>query len=352
MERTEGNVSIRLKLKWALTILIVAILAIIGYYSYSLYSFANRIHTAPGESRLSPSNGGDNAQSDAYHPPKWEGKERVNILLLGGDSRGLGKNEAPRADTLIVASIDPVTKEGALLSILRDTYVKIPGYGEERINASLALGGPELAMKTVSELLDLPIQYYIYTDFQGFIALIDAIGGIDFYVEKDMKYSDSADGHQYDIDLKEGMQRLDGSKALQYVRFRHDALSDYARTERQRNFLMALAEKMQSSSSLIKLPRILSAVDPYIETNLTVTDMLKLGSLAFEAKTNTLQSIQIPPRELLQEKTIRGASVIAVNSDKLHNYLKDKLEKSGESESGTDLQDEQNGSHHVTAGNR
>ncbi|MCZ8512506.1 LCP family protein [Paenibacillus filicis] len=318
--------------KWFFIALLLLVLAAAGYYTYGFLRFANNIQSHPYSSKIgtgltAKQTGTGSAYSgQAYLPPKWEGKQRVNVLILGGDSRGLKKNEIPRSDSMMVASIDPVTKKAYLFSILRDTYVKIPGQGEERINTALSTGGPNLAMKTVGDLLGIPIQYYVYTDFKGFIALVDAIGGIDLDVEKDMKYTDAEDGHEYDINLKKGMQHLDGKTALQYVRFRHDALSDFARTERQRKFLQAVAEKMQSTSSLIRLPRILNSIDPYIETNLATTDMLKLGSLAYEAKTEGMVSQQVPPQELLIEKRVGGADVIGVNKDKLQAFVQALLE--------------------------
>jgi len=310
-------------------VLSILVVAVIGYYGYSFYSFADHINKSPGESRFGKlraaplsAPGGKGKGSEDLTPPKWEGKERVNILLLGGDSRGLKETEIPRSDTLMVASIDPVTKKSYLFSILRDTYVKIPNYGMDRINTAIATGGPELAMKTVSNLLGIPIQYYVYTDFKGFIALVDAVGGVEIDVEKNMKYSDSEDGHEYDINLRKGLQHLDGRTALQYVRFRHDALSDFARTERQRKFMQALAQELQSTSSILKLPRILQGIDPHIETNLTVTQMLKLGSLGFEVKTSGMVSQQIPPTELVEEKRVGGAEVIGVNPSKLQTYIR------------------------------
>jgi LCP family protein required for cell wall assembly len=316
-----------INMKKILLVIVLLLLAGIGYYTYIFLNFANHIQSKPQDSKIgsittkSTSNVGE-----TYLPPKWEGKQRVNVLLLGGDSRGMKKNEVPRSDSLIVASIDPVTKKAYLFSIMRDTYVKIPGSGEDRINSALAIGGPNLAMKTVSDLLGIPIQYYVYTDFKGFIALVDSLDGIDIDVEKDMKYSDSEDGHEYDINLKKGYQHLDGKMALQYVRFRHDALSDFARTERQRIFLQAVVNKMQSSSSIIRIPRILSSIDPYIETNLSTTDMLKLGSLGYEAKTAGMVSQQIPPSELLIEKKVGGADVISVNRDKLQLFIQALLD--------------------------
>jgi LCP family protein required for cell wall assembly len=314
------------KLKWILLVFGLVILGAGSYYAYSFYSFANHISSDNQAGGKVFTNQAVKEVGKAYEPPKWEGKQRVNILLLGGDSRGMKQNELPRSDSIMVASIDPVTKKAQLFSILRDTYVKIPSSGEDRINSAITIGGPNLAMKTVSDLLGIPIQYYVYTDFKGFIALVDAIDGIDIDVEKNMKYSDSEDDHVYDINLKKGMQHLDGKTALQYVRFRHDALSDYARTERQRKFLQTVAAKMQTTSSIVKLPRVLNAIDPYIETNLSITNMLKLAQLGYEAKAEGIVSSQLPPNELLEEKTIRGASVITVDKNKLQLYVQDLFE--------------------------
>jgi polyisoprenyl-teichoic acid--peptidoglycan teichoic acid transferase len=364
--------------RYIMILICFAFVGVIGYYGYSLYQFGQHIQKTDHKSlfhaleqRLEAhaanpdgsgnvksnsygvpeqSSGGESGESDDrddsrgstskklamdwYVPPKWEGKERVNILLLGGDSRGLAKDEAPRSDSIVVVSMDPVSKQMNLFSILRDTYVDIPGYGKNRINSALAYGGPALAMKTVSTLLDIPVQYYVYTDFLGFIALVDAVGGIDIDVEKNMRYSDSEDGPEYDIRLKKGYQHLDGKTALQYVRFRHDAMADYARAERQRKFLKALAVKLQSTSSLFKLPRILSSVDPYIETNMTVTQMLRLGALSFDLKTESMETLQLPPTHLLKQQRIHGAAVLGVDKSALRRYVKEKLNSVKEDDDG------------------
>jgi len=311
--------------------LVPAILAagVFIWYSVSVYNKIDGLKKAEGESlfqKFEP--------VKEQEPPKWEGTDRVNILLLGGDSRGQSKNEPPRSDSLMLASFDPVTKKASLFSILRDTYVKIPEHGSDRINSALALGGPNLSMKTVSDLLGIPVQYYVYVDFEGFIALIDKVGGIDFEVEKNMKYSDSADDHVYDIDLKKGEQHLDGKTALQYVRFRHDAMSDFSRTERQRNFLKAVATKLQTTTSLIKLPDIIESISPYIETNLSANDILKLASLGYN--TTVTGSEQLPPMELVEERKVRGASVLAVrDEDELKQFVQDTFNKTDASPAAT-----------------
>lgn len=320
--------------KTALVTVVVLTLGVVGYYGYSIWNFAKDDGESSRFAQFDPPKTGDanapKTEKVDFEPQKWEGTERVNILLLGGDSRGLAKNEIPRSDTMMIASIDPVTKKAALFSLLRDTYVRIPGHGRERLNAAIVYGGPKLAMQTVSELTGLDIQYYVYTDFEGFVHLIDEIGGIEFEVEKDMRYTSRADGPEYDINLKKGLQHMDGRTALQYVRFRHDALSDYARTERQRNFMTAVAKKLQSTTSIIRLPRILAAIDPYIETNLNVTEMVKLGALGYETVSKSVAGIQLPPTNLLREETIGGASVITVDVDSLHKFIEEELAKTVE----------------------
>ena len=138
---------------------------------------------------------------------------KLNILLVGYDS---SINGPPRADTIIVASIDLKTKEIGLLSIPRDTRINIPGYGMNRINASHAFGGVELTASTLEDYLDVPIEYYVETDFYGFGGIIDAIGGVEINIKEPLQYVDNAGGLY--IDLPAGNQRLNGEEALQYVR--------------------------------------------------------------------------------------------------------------------------------------
>jgi LCP family protein required for cell wall assembly len=318
---------LRKSLKWIAVAFAAIVICTIGYYGYAFYDFGVDIHeNNKKEENLPPAvSPQPTSQQEVYTPPKWEGKERVNILLLGGDSRSVLKNTTPRSDTMMLVSVDPVTKKAHLFSILRDTYVKIPGYGEDRINTAYTKGGAKLAMQTVGQLLGIDIQYYVYTDFQGFVALVDAIGGVEIDVEKNMVYRDSHEP-ELDINLKKGLQVLDGKQALQYVRFRHDALSDYSRTERQRKCMLAVAKKMQTTSSILRLPSILNKMDPYITTNLTVSDMLKLGALGFDVRAEGIESVQVPPSNLLTEANIGGASVLTVNPKRLQQFVADTLE--------------------------
>jgi LCP family protein required for cell wall assembly len=305
-------------LRLVLAILIVAVISYAVYYFTSIY---NGLEGLQKKGEDSPFSQVQQVDAAAPEPPKWEGTELVSILIMGVDGRGLSEGEIPRSDSMMVVTLDPLQKKIHLFSILRDTYVDIPGFRSDRINSAITHGS-NTAMSTISDLLGIPIQYYVYTDFQGFIKLVDSIGGIDFYVEKDMKYSSKADKHEYDIDLKEGQQHLDGDMALQYVRFRHDALSDFTRTGRQRAFLKTVADKMISTTSIMKLPTILEDVTPFVDTNLSTNDMWKLANIGYQS--TMAGSEQIPPMDMLAEETIGGASVITVRDlDKLQQFVQD-----------------------------
>lgn len=303
--------------------MIVGVFFLVSYgvnEAVNIYQALGKLEKAPEESRFA-----EVEDKETKEPPKWTGKERVNILFLGGDARGLEENQIARSDSMLVASIDPVTKKAHLISLLRDTYVPIPGHGKGRINTAITLGGAKLAMQTAGDLLGLDIQYYVYAEFEGFKALVDAMGGIEFEVEKNMRYTDNADGNRYDIDLKKGLQMLDGDKALQYVRFRHDALSDFTRTERQRNFMMAVAKELQSTGNLLRISSIVESITPFIETNMSVSDMLKLSQLGLGM--TIAGSIQAPPMELVYDQRVGGAAVIGIRSEKqLIEYVAQALE--------------------------
>jgi polyisoprenyl-teichoic acid--peptidoglycan teichoic acid transferase len=306
---------------WTLITIGVVLLSIVGYYGFSVFRFLHAIHT--------PQDG-----SVAQAAPAWTGTDRVNILLLGVDNRN--NDPHPRSDSMVVVSIDPVTKTARMFSVMRDTWYKIPGYGFEKINAAYSLGGPDLAMQTVSNFLQIPIHYYVKTDFQGFEKLVDAVGGVKIDVEKDMDYPD--DG-VYDILLHKGEQVLDGKHALMYVRFRHDAMGDFARTERQRKFLTALAEKLKTPGALVKLPSILETIRPYVDTNMQIDDMIKLGSLVADVNMSDMKSMQIPPTDaMVINDNMNGMSVLIPDVYKCRVAVHDLLGMTDVVEKPTDDQ--------------
>ncbi|UFJ40920.1 LCP family protein [Brevibacillus humidisoli] len=309
--------------------LLLFLAAAVGYYVYAFVTFASDIQQPHIVKDQSPD------KPNKSEIPVWGGKERVNILLMGVDSRERSLDEMPRSDTMLVVSIDPASKTYSLFSVLRDTYVEIPGYGSSRINAALSHGGPSLAMQTISNFTGLPIDYYVITDFEGFKGLVDAVGGVEFEVEKDMYYRDPADKGKYDINLKKGLQHLDGEKALQYVRFRHDAMSDYTRTERQRKFLSALADKMKRGATVLQLPDILESMRPYVQTNLSSLDMVKLAALGLTLDGAGAEGHQLPQPGAFREAN-RGGSVLLPSVERVQTYVQDVLSKSAEQSPKTD----------------
>jgi len=203
---------------------------------------------------------------------------RVNLLLIGVDVTLNNRRQVvnvARADTLLLLSFDPQRNRVSGLSIPRDTRAVIPGVGETKINAAFAFGGPSLTVKTVEQLLGVPIHYYVKLGPNSFIRIIDAIGGVEVDVERDMKYTDRWAG--LFIDLKKGRQVLTGEQAMWYARFRHEALGDIARVERQQKLLLALFHKLTSPAAVLAAPQLLRAVVENTQTNLSMTELITLG---------------------------------------------------------------------------
>lgn len=196
-----------------------------------------------------------------------------NILVLGVDRRS---GDTGRSDTLFVTMLDTSRNQAALLSIPRDTLVSIPGHGWDKVNHAYAYGGHELSRKTVENFLGIPISNYVLVDFQGFIKLVDAIGGVDIDVEKSMQYTDPYDGENgLVINLQPGKQHMDGTTAIQYVRYR-DEEGDIGRVARQQKFMKAVFAKLRSASLLTRSPEIAHTLYQSIDTDLSAGDLASL----------------------------------------------------------------------------
>lgn len=211
-------------------------------------------------------------------PDDGDINERMNVVLLGIDAQE--GETTTRADSLLFVSADPKQQQVAILSIPRDTRVQVPGHGWDKINSATVYGGPELARKVVSGLLGVPVDYYVMTNFEGFRDIVDVLGGVTIDVERRMYYRDPMASPPLLIDLQAGVQRLDGDKALQYVRYRSDGQGDITRTQRQQKFLKALAEEMMKPRNIVKLPKLVPKIDDCVDTNLSVREMLRWAALA------------------------------------------------------------------------
>ncbi|NQT30534.1 MAG: LCP family protein [Candidatus Saganbacteria bacterium] len=204
----------------------------------------------------------------------------INILILGTDTtfdrvtRKPMPNLSGRADSLVLVHVDPIASKINALSIPRDTYVAIPGYRPQKINASNAYGGIDLTQQTVSKLTGQKIDYYVEIKPSAITQVVDLLGGITIYVEKNMRYSDRA--QNLDINLKKGLQKLSGKEAHDYIRFRSDYQGDIGRVRRQQNFLKALSTSITSPANIIKAPFILRSGLREVKTNLPVGTTFRL----------------------------------------------------------------------------
>ena len=243
--------------------------------------------------------------------PAFGGRDRVTILALGVDnSEGRGL-----ADTLIALVVWPKIGEIAALSIPRDSRVVIPGVGNRRINASHAYGGLPLTVETVEMLLGIPFDYYIEVNVSGLADLVDAIGGIDVEVEKRMHYRDRSQNLL--IDLQPGLQHLTGEQAVGYVRFRHDAMGDLGRIERQRKFLRLVAGELLSPANVRRLPRLADTFVETVETNLTVRDILSLKKIIEQVGPDAIRMASLPARP----RMIDGQSVLELDADEVQQTV-------------------------------
>lgn len=197
------------------------------------------------------------------------------------------------SDTVLLFRFDPDKQKLTLLSIPRDTKVYVEGRGINKVNFANYAGGPSLAATTISQLLGgVVIDRYVRVNLQGIEKLIDALGGVTVYVPKDMKYVDFSQ-HLY-IDLKQGMQHLDGAKALQFLRFRHDRLGDIGRVQRQQLLMRAAIEQALKPSTLVKIPKIFAIIKENIDTNLSGEELLALAGFAAKTNRTNLQMLMLP----------------------------------------------------------
>ncbi len=215
----------------------------------------------------------------------------INILFMGIDARDAKANS--RSDTMIVASIDPTTQKVAMVSIPRDTRIKNSAGQYDKINSVNFIDGPEAACKEVGKLLNVPVDYYVVTNFGGFGDIVDALGGVHINVETNMIHPDDVNP-ELAINLTKGYQYLNGKQALAYVRYRGGPLADIGRTEDQQKFIKALAAEMLQSKTILKLPQLIPELNKNIRTNLPLTDMIYLANMAQKLDITNINAQTLP----------------------------------------------------------
>ncbi|CAH2713535.1 Regulatory protein MsrR [Neobacillus rhizosphaerae] len=252
----------------------------------------------------------------------FEGKKDqygdTNILLLGSDARG---KEKARADMIMIAHYNEDKGTFKLTSIMRDSYVEIPGHGKHKINSAFASGGPELMRQTIKQNFDIDLQYYAIVDFQGFVQLIDEAfpDGVEIDVEKKMEKN-------IYMTLEPGLQKLNGTQMLGYVRFRHDAIGDFGRVERQQKAIKAIRDQLSGFQTITKLPKLIGVLSPYVNTNMATSDMLFIGKDFFSNKKGTMATLRIPVENSFTEPRIKGEGAVLdidveKNKQALHQFI-------------------------------
>ena len=257
----------------------------------------------------------------------WGGSDRITILLMGIDRRP-GDPFISRTDTMMLLSFNPVTNQASILSVPRDLYVVIPGYGRDRINTAFVYGargnnpaaGAALSMQTVTYNLGVPIDHYILVDFNAVTQTVDALGGIDVNVPFDI-YDPTYPDMYYGYDplyIPAGQQHLSGELALKYARTRH-VDNDFGRAQRQQQVVLAVRDRMLSlgvGELLRQAPFLYQQVSESVRTDLSLDQILRLAKSASDIPAGNIQSAVLDYNYVISYTTESGASVLVLVNDK------------------------------------
>ncbi len=283
---------------------------------------------------------------------KGEGDGRVNILLLG--KGGPGHDGPDLTDTILVASIDPLHHEAALVSIPRDLYVKVPNFGWMKINAAYAnakysaqahkksakdaeAAGLSTIQTAIQQTLGIPIHYYTMVDFEAFRKAIDTVGGVDINVT-DTLYDPTVawENNNNPLIAAKGMQHMDGKKALLYARSRHGSVrGDFDRAERQRQILVALKDKVFTLGTYgnpLKINQLIDAFGDHVESNLSTNEVMRLYTIGKQIDSSKVASVGLadPPNNYVTTSFVDGQSVVIPragqgNYTEIQSYIRNTL---------------------------
>jgi len=261
-------------------------------------------------------------------PPAWTGKERLNVLLLGVDKRDGEVGSPENTDTLIVLSLDPLNRTASMLSIPRDTLVTIPGHGPDKINAAYAYGGPELAERSVEQVLGIRLNSYALVDFNAFVRIVDSLGGVLIDVKRPIRDEayPTADFGVRRLNIVAGPQLMHGDVALEYARSRHDS-NDFSRSRRQQQVLAAIRARLAQDGMLARVPTLMGDVGTLVETNFDPGNILPLAGLGGGIDSNAIRSeVLLPcggdsPRCELREQNDSGGYYLIPEPAKVRDLV-------------------------------
>ena len=352
------KITLRQIIFWGLTVVFAIVIAVVINNLTQCWTFTNLPGIAPAQCGDVTTDGGFivNEQGtpiaelpptpmllpESALPPAWDGASRINILFIGLDARDLVENEGPpRSDTMILFTVDPLTKTAGMLSIPRDLWVNIPGFGYSRINTAyssgegnqLPGGGPVLAMKTVEQLLGVPVHYYAQVDFNTFSDLIDIIGCIWIVPEERIVLDPIGPGMDKVILAPGGERQLCGWKALAYARVRKTEGGDTDRSKRQQQVIFAIRDQVFEPdvfpSLIARAPEIFATLSSGIKTNMSLEDALQLAVLGKDISPESIKTGVIDPQKgmaIFDKTTLNGqpASILKPVMDKIR-ILRDEI---------------------------
>ena len=250
-----------------------------------------------------------------------------NILLIGVDAREGEEAEKTRSDTMMLVTIDTRNKQIKLTSFLRDMYLEIPGYREDKLNAAQSHGGTQLLVDTLEYNFKVDIDNYMLVSFDMFTAIVDELGGVNVEItDKEAKYINSKDhmsrddGFAFPEELSGGMQHFTGAQALWYSRIRY-LDSDFMRTQRQRKVITAIVKEAVGQSPFALLDMV-EKVMPMVKTDLTEDEMMDLGLHALTYLKYDIVQMQVPLSDAYKSATRRGQSVLLPDMDKNRTAFK------------------------------
>lgn len=346
------NIIKRVPMGMTITWVVALALAIGGYIFVRNFVTGMTMVNLPGIALVNSQDGSPlsdtgapNPSSQAAEAPEsegyavWDGASRVNILFLGVDARDL-ESDAPRSDTMIVFTIDPLNKTAGMLSIPRDMWVDIPGgFGYAKINTAHALGeqyqlpggGPGLSVKTVERFLGIPIQYYGLIDFHAFEEAVDAMGGL--YMCVDQRFHIDPIGTKPIEPFEKGCSIRHGYQVLAYARDRKTTDGgDVDRALRQQQVIMALRDQILDPANFPAMMRIAPAIyheaSAGLKTNMSFEDMLKLAALASQIDISQIKQGVINYEMGILETSPDGLSILKPIPDQIR-VLRDDIFNTG-----------------------
>lgn len=313
---------------WILAIVLVIILGAVG----GVYFYGNHLFNKLKKVEIDKDNIG--ITEEVEEKLSQYSNSIINIALFGIDAVDGGVG---RSDSIMIATLDTVNKKLKLTSIMRDSYVAIDGHGNDKINHAYAFGGPQLAIKTLNENFDLNIEDFASVNFETLPKIIDKIGGIELDIDADeLKYINgyianlnSINGTSEAAIETSGLQHVSGTQALAFCRIRYTSGGDYKRTERHREVLTKIFEKIETLS-VTSYPSLLSEILPMVNTSLNYSKILELGTEVLKFGDSSMELERFPLDDYCEGKMIDGIYYLTfdkeITVEQLHNYIfEDKI---------------------------